>query len=143
MTPEALARIDRAIGGRIRLRRAMLGMSQKQLGVAIGLTPQQVQKYEKGTNRIAVSTLARVGDALGVPVSFFYVDAKPARGGRRAQADSAIVASMADRRETLDLLRTFHRLEDPALRRQLVDFVRQISRSSALAKRGSGRAELA
>jgi len=131
MTPEALARIDRAIGGRIRMRRAMLGMSQKQLGTAIQLTPQQVQKYEKGTNRIAVSTLARVADVLGVPVSFFFAESKGGRRMGRAAAETEIVAAMAERRETLDLLRTFRTLEDAALRRHFVDFVRQICRASA------------
>jgi transcriptional regulator with XRE-family HTH domain len=135
MALEALARLDRVIGNRIRLRRAMLGLSQKQLGHAIGLTPQQVQKYEKGTNRIAVSTLARVAEVLEVPVSFFFVLPRPTRRDAIEPEHGASVADMADRRETLDLLRAFRRLDDPRLRRHFVLFVRHVCRAQASSKR--------
>jgi len=121
---ESLIRVDGEIGGRIRLRRAMLGMSQKQLGDAIGLTPQQVQKYEKGTNRIAASTLFIVAEALNVPISFFF-DELLKRQLEGRQGDSAL---LVDRRETLDLLRAYHKIEDAKLRRQFIEFIRGIAR---------------
>ena len=124
MALESLIRVDGEIGGRIRLRRAMLGMSQKQLGDAIGLTPQQVQKYEKGTNRIAASTLFIVAEALNVPISFFF-DELLKRQLEGRQGDSAL---LVDRRETLDLLRAYHKIEDAKLRRQFIEFIRGIAR---------------
>jgi len=121
---EVLHRVDGEIGQRIRLRRAMLGLSQKQLGDAIGLTPQQVQKYEKGTNRIAASTLFIVAEALNVPISFFFEELlKRELDARRA--DSAL---LVDRRETLDLLRAYHKVDDVKLRRQFIEFIREIAR---------------
>ena len=124
MAAEVLHRVDGEIGQRIRLRRAMLGLSQKRLGDAIGLTPQQVQKYEKGTNRIAASTLFIVAEALNVPISFFFEELlKRELDARRA--DSAL---LVDRRETLDLLRAYHKVDDVKLRRQFIEFIREIAR---------------
>src|SRR5208282_2833237 len=91
---QLLQHVDSAIGSRIRLRRAMLGLSQKQLGDAIGLTPQQVQKYEKGINRIAASTLFIVAEALNVPVSFFFDEMLK----RRHEEHGAENALLVDRR---------------------------------------------
>lgn len=124
MAAEILSRIDIAIGGRIRLRRAMIGLSQKQLGEAVGLTPQQIQKYEKGANRIAASTLFSVAEKLDVPVSFFFDDLLEPRGDEEEQESAALM----DRRETLDLLRAYHRVEDTKLRRYFIDFIRQVAR---------------
>ncbi len=123
MAATILSEVDLEIGSRIRLRRAMLGLSQKQLGDAIALTPQQVQKYEKGTNRIAASTLFVVAEALNVPISFFF-DGLPKRQLDGYEADSA---TLVDRRETLDLLRAYHKVDDPELRRHFIDFIRQIA----------------
>ena len=119
--------VDGEIGNRIRQRRTMLGLSQKQLGAAIGITPQQVQKYEKGTNRVAASALFIVAEALNVPVSFFFDDISR-RQPEGCQAGEAI---FIDRRETLDLLRAYHKVDDAKLRRQFIDFVRQFARMSA------------
>ncbi len=121
-----LQRVDGEIGSRIRLRRAMLGLSQKQLGDAIGLTPQQVQKYEKGINRIAASTLFIVAEALNVPVSFFFDELLK----RRLDEHGAEEALLVDRRETLDLLRAYHKVADGKLRRQFIEFIREIARMS-------------
>ena len=118
--------VEGEIGSRIRLRRTMLGLSQKQLGDAIGLTAQQVQKYEKGTNRIAVSTLFIVAEALNVPVSFFFDELLK----RRFEAHGEENRLLTDRREILDLLRAYHRVDDAKLRRQFIDFVRQFARMS-------------
>ena len=121
-----LQHVDGEIGSRIRLRRAMLGLSQKQLGDAIGLTPQQVQKYEKGINRIAASTLFIVAEALNVPVSFFFDELLK----RRLDEHGAEEALLVDRRETLDLLRAYHKVADGKLRRQFIEFIREIARMS-------------
>ena len=126
MAGEILQQVDGEIGGRIRLRRAMLGLSQKQLGDAIGLTPQQVQKYEKGINRIAASTLFVVAEALNVPVSFFFDELLK----RRLDEHGAEEALLVDRRETLDLLRAYHKVADAKLRRQFIEFIREIARMS-------------
>jgi len=123
---EILQHVDGEIGSRIRLRRAMLGLSQKQLGDAIGLTPQQVQKYEKGINRIAASTLFIVAEALNVPVSFFFDEMLK----RRHEEHGAEGALLVDRRETLDLLRAYHKVADAKLRRQFIEFIREIARMS-------------
>lgn len=124
MAAELLIRVDGEIGSRIRLRRAMLGLSQKQLGDAIGLTPQQVQKYEKGINRIAASTLFGVAEALAVPMSFFFDELLKSPG----QGSDSAYAMLVGRRETLDLLRAYHRVDDPRLRQHFIDFIRQIAR---------------
>lgn len=126
MTGEMLQHVDGEIGSRIRLRRAMLGLSQKQLGDAIGLTPQQVQKYEKGINRIAASTLFIVAEALNVPVSFFFDELLKRRLGEQGAENALLV----DRRETLDLLRAYHKVADAKLRRQFIEFIREIARMS-------------
>ncbi|MFI5023021.1 MAG: helix-turn-helix domain-containing protein [Alphaproteobacteria bacterium] len=126
MAGEILQHVDGEIGSRIRLRRAMLGLSQKQLGDAIGLTPQQVQKYEKGINRIAASTLFIVAEALNVPVSFFFDEMLK----RRHEEHGAEGALLVDRRETLDLLRAYHKVADAKLRRQFIEFIREIARMS-------------
>ena len=131
LAAEILEHVDLEIGGRIRLRRAMLGLSQKQLGDAIGLTPQQVQKYEKGINRIAASTLFIVAEALNVPVSFFFDGLLK----RRLEGQEAGSALLVDRRETLDLLRAYHKVDDARLRRQFIDFIREIARMSGAAPR--------
>ncbi|RUY60953.1 XRE family transcriptional regulator, partial [Mesorhizobium sp. M7A.F.Ca.CA.001.13.1.1] len=67
--------IDIHVGSRIRLRRNMLGMSQEKLGENLGITFQQIQKYEKGTNRVGASRLQAIASILGVPVAFFFEDA--------------------------------------------------------------------
>ncbi len=126
MAFENLQHVDGEIGSRIRLRRALLGFSQKQLGERIGLTPQQVQKYEKGVNRIAASTLFKVAEALDVPVSFFFDELLK----RHLDEHEAKNALLVDRRETLDLLRAYHKVADAKLRRQFIEFIREIARMS-------------
>ena len=128
LTKTALERrhVEAEIGNRIRQRRTMLGLSQKQLGDAIGITPQQVQKYEKGTNRIAASALFIVAEALNVPVSFFFDELVK----RQPKGHPAGDAVFIDRRETLELLRAYQKVGDAKLRRQFIDFVRQFARMS-------------
>ncbi|MCR6629357.1 MAG: helix-turn-helix domain-containing protein [Magnetospirillum sp.] len=113
------------VGGRIRLRRTLMGLSQGQLGGAIGLTFQQVQKYERGANRVSASVLYRVAQVLDVPVSFFF-DALPEGMGAwpPSGADDALV-----RRESLELLRHYYRLAGGE-RRQVYALVKAMARAA-------------
>jgi transcriptional regulator with XRE-family HTH domain len=120
--------IDVHVGSRVRLRRMLLGMSQEKLGEHLGLTFQQIQKYEKGINRIGASRLFDLAKVLGVPVQFFYEEL-PA-------ADSGAISGFADRpaesyaveflgsREGLELNKAFARITDPRVRRSIVELVR-------------------
>ena len=108
--------IDIHVGSRIRLRRTMLGMSQEKLGEALGLTFQQIQKYERGVNRIGASRLFDLARVLDVPIGFFFDDMSPELGGNTATRSRAAAFGFAEgqegfeddtlhRRETLELVR--------------------------------------
>jgi transcriptional regulator with XRE-family HTH domain len=117
--------MDVHVGGRVRLRRTLLGMSQEELGRAIALTFQQVQKYEKGVNRISASMLWKMTRVLDVPVSFFFddTDSMPERGlppPRIALVDDSALL----RRETLELVRAWYGIADVAVRRRLFAVVK-------------------
>ena len=119
---------DRYVGARVRMRRLMLGMSQTNLGDALGLTFQQVQKYEKGTNRIGASRLQQIAKALQVPVSFFFEElpagAKAsAHGGPSPSEVSAVLATS----DGLALVQGFARIKSAKLRRRLVDLVDRLT----------------
>src|SRR5690242_21949001 len=88
--------IDQHVGSRVRMRRMMLGMSQEKLGAALGLTFQQVQKYEKGTNRIGASRMAQISETLQVPVAFFYEGAPSGMGGPPGLSEAQSPAYVAD-----------------------------------------------
>ncbi len=126
--------IDKYVGSRIRMRRIMLGMSQEKLGEALGLTFQQVQKYEKGTNRVGASRVQQISDILQVPVSFLFEGGPNA--GMNAQGFSeapspAYVADFLATSEGLALTRAFTRISDVKLRRSIVDMVEQIAARDA------------
>jgi len=126
--------IDRHVGSRVRMRRMMLGMSQEKLGDALGLTFQQVQKYEKGTNRIGASRLQQISHILQVPVSFFFEGAPTvgpaARGEGPSEAPSpAYVSDFLATSDGLALTKAFMRISDSKLRRRIVDLVEQIASS--------------
>src|ERR671926_591337 len=91
--------VDKHVGGRVRLRRMLIGMSQEKLGEALGITFQQVQKYEKGTNRIGASRLHQIAQVLGVPISFFYEGApeESAANDPHAPVQTAISEFMTSR----------------------------------------------
>jgi transcriptional regulator with XRE-family HTH domain len=113
----------------------MLSMSQEKLGDALGLTFQQVQKYEKGTNRIGASRLQQISNILQVPVAFFFEGA-PDLGGARAPGskDAPSPTYVADFLATTDglaLTKAFMRIGDPKLRRRIVDLVEQIAGEEA------------
>src|SRR6266446_2523811 len=124
--------IDVQVGSRVRLRRNMLGLSQEKLGTAIGLTFQQVQKYERGANRIGASRLHELSRVLDVPVSFFFDDMDPVRAPAipAGFAEPAVEAFDADplrRRETIELVSAYYRIDDPALRRRLFELARALA----------------
>ena len=123
---------DRHVGSRVRMRRMMLSMSQEKLGDALGLTFQQVQKYEKGTNRIGASRLQQISNILQVPVSFFFEGA-PNQGSANGMGEAPSPAYVADFLATSDglaLTKAFMRIKDPKLRRRIVDLVRQMAGES-------------
>ncbi len=121
---------DKYVGSRVRMRRIMLGMSQEKLGEALGLTFQQVQKYEKGTNRIGASRIQKISDILQVPVSFLFEggpsSAVSAQGFSEAPS-AAYVSDFLATSEGLALTRAFTRIPDAKLRRRIVDLVEQIA----------------
>ena len=121
--------IDVHVGSRIRLRRNMVSMSQEKLGEALGITFQQIQKYEKGTNRVGASRLQQISKVLGVPVSFFFEDApgdEPANGMGEAQS-SGFVVDFLSSSEGLQLNRAFARISDAKVRRKIIELVRTLA----------------
>src|SRR5205823_14383405 len=130
MSTKAPNPVDKYVGSRVRMRRIMLGMSQEKLGEALGLTFQQVQKYEKGTNRIGASRLQQIAHILQVPVAFFFVDAPreherldQMRDVPSANSLSELLASS----EGLSLTRAFMRIQELKLRRRIVYLVAAIA----------------
>jgi transcriptional regulator with XRE-family HTH domain len=120
--------IDVHVGGRVRLRRMLLGMSQEKLGEHLGLTFQQIQKYEKGINRIGASRLFDLAQVLSVPVQFFYeelaVGSSGAASGFGERPAESYAAEFLGSREGLELNKAFARITDPRVRRSIVDLVR-------------------
>jgi transcriptional regulator with XRE-family HTH domain len=131
--------IDVHVGRRLRLRRTLLGMSQERLGELLGLTFQQVQKYERGANRIGSSRLYELGQILDVPVSFFFDDlpeemagsvagyAGPGLAEEGAAFDHGDETLPLDRRETLELVRAYYRIGDPAVRKRLFELAKALA----------------
>lgn len=132
MAKKAPNPIDKYVGSRVRMRRMMLGMSQEKLGNALGLTFQQVQKYEKGTNRIGASRLQQISGILQVPVSFFFEGAPdmPSRGEFSEAPSPVYVADFLATSDGLALTRAFMRIDDPKLRRKIVELVEQMASSA-------------
>jgi transcriptional regulator with XRE-family HTH domain len=123
---------DKHVGSRVRMRRMMLGMSQEKLGDALGLTFQQVQKYEKGTNRIGASRLQQISHILQVQVSFFFEGAPSAQtmlksDGMGEAPSPAYVSDFLATSDGLALTKAFMRIDDSKLRRRIVDLVEQIA----------------
>jgi len=123
--------VDVHVGSRVRLRRTLLGMSQEKLGKAVSLTFQQIQKYERGANRIGSSRLYQLANILDVPVSFFFdgVEERLAREGNGVQEgqQEAYESDQLSRRETLELVRAYYRITDPAVRKKIFDLVKAVS----------------
>ena len=130
MTKKTPNPTDKHVGSRVRMRRMMLGMSQEKLGDALSLTFQQVQKYEKGTNRIGASRLQQIGHFLQVPVSFFFEGAPDLPAGASGANDAPSPSYVSDflaSSDGLALTKAFMRIKDPKLRRRIVDLVLQIA----------------
>ncbi|HWL05965.1 MAG TPA: helix-turn-helix transcriptional regulator [Xanthobacteraceae bacterium] len=133
MNKKAPNPIDKHVGSRVRMRRMMLSMSQEKLGDALNLTFQQVQKYEKGTNRIGASRLQQISQVLQVPVAFFFEGAPAlelegaASGGLQEAPSPAYVTDFLATSEGLALIKAFRRISDAKLRRRIVDLVEQMA----------------
>jgi transcriptional regulator with XRE-family HTH domain len=122
--------VDKYVGSRVRMRRLMLGMSQEKLGDALDLTFQQIQKYEKGANRIGASRLQQIALILQVPVSFFFegVPSPTGPAGAFAEADIPDVsATLLSTSDGLALAKAFMRIENRRLRRRIVDLVEEMA----------------
>jgi transcriptional regulator with XRE-family HTH domain len=121
--------IDKYVGSRVRMRRVLLGMSQEKLGEALNLTFQQVQKYEKGTNRIGASRLQQISKTLNVPPAYFFDGAPSFDDGKddgrssTAESGSSYVVEFLSTSEGLNLNRAFAKIQDPKIRKRIVDLV--------------------
>jgi transcriptional regulator with XRE-family HTH domain len=124
--------VDVHVGSRVRLRRTLLGMSQEKLGEALGLTFQQVQKYERGVNRIGSSRLFHLSQILDVSITFFFDkmpelgdDALPGLGEKKQQE---FVPDPLAKRETLELVRAYYKISDPKARKRLFELTKAIAK---------------
>jgi transcriptional regulator with XRE-family HTH domain len=129
MAKKAPNPIDKHVGSRVRMRRMMLSMSQEKLGGALGLTFQQVQKYEKGTNRIGASRLQQISHILQVPVAFFFEGAPAAQHseGMSEAPSPSYVSDFLATSDGLALTKAFMEIKEPKLRRRIVDLVEEIA----------------
>jgi transcriptional regulator with XRE-family HTH domain len=124
---------DVHVGSRVRLRRTLLGMSQEKLGEAIGLTFQQVQKYERGANRVGASRLYDLSRVLDVPVSFFFEDLPSVVGTEAAASGEPAEKGEHDpmlKRETLELVRAYYRIPDSHVRRRLFELAKALAKTA-------------
>ena len=130
MTKKSPNPIDKHVGSRVRMRRMMITMSQEKLGERLGITFQQIQKYEKGTNRIGASRLQQISSVLGVPVSFFFEGAPVPDGAAGGFGESPSPAYVSDFLATADglaLTKAFMKVKDSKVRRRIVDLVEAIA----------------
>jgi len=127
--------VDVHVGSRVRLRRTLLGMSQDKLGKALSLTFQQIQKYERGANRIGSSRLYQLSQILDVPVSFFFDD-MPAEvtgkaSGMAEGGKQSFEVGQLSRRETLELVRAYYKIQNPGVRKKLFEMVKALGNAAA------------
>lgn len=119
--------VDKHVGGRVRMRRILVGMSQEKLGEALDLTFQQVQKYEKGTNRIGASRLQQIAQVLAVPVTFFFEGAPQDRAiadmGFAEPPQPELSFDLLSTPDGIQLAKAFMSIDDPKVRRRVVDLV--------------------
>ena len=133
--------IDVHVGSRIRLRRTLIGMSQERLGEALGLTFQQVQKYERGVNRVGASRLYDLSRVLDVTISFFFDDMPDSTGNGDGSTHIAGFSERAEfgghgddplaKRETLELVRAYYRITDPAVRKRVFELIKSMGPSDS------------
>jgi len=133
--------IDVHVGSRVRLRRTLMGLSQEKLGEEVNLTFQQIQKYERGANRIGSSRLYEFAQILDVPVSFFFDDMpsgaqnfadQRTNGKTIAKPSKAQDPDPMVKRETLELVRAYYKIIDPSVRKSLVELMRAAAKSEAV-----------
>ena len=117
---------DVYVGSRVRLRRKMLGLSQEKLGEKLGITFQQIQKYEKGTNRVGASRLQAMSEALSVPVSYFFPEEASGAAGLREDGANFIMDFMSTS-EGIELSRAFLKIPSGKVRRKVVELVRALA----------------
>lgn len=130
--------VDIHVGSRVRLRRTLLGLSQEKLGDAVGLTFQQIQKYERGANRIGASRLFQLSRILDVPISFFFDDLPPAlkttegqvAWGLRERDHKTMEPDPLARRETLELVRAYYKIADPRVRKRLFELTKSLAKAA-------------
>ena len=125
--------VDLYVGGRIRLRRTLMGMSQEKLADALGLTFQQIQKYERGANRVSASRLSQIARTLGVSIAWLFNEqpgppaTDPATGFAQTQAAFGDgVDDILQRRETLDVVRAYYRITSPVARKSVYDLMKSL-----------------
>ena len=125
--------IDKHVGARVRMRRVLVGLSQEKLGDALGITFQQIQKYEKGTNRIGASRLQETSKILGVPVNFFFEGAQSETNmvaGFAETENNGYVADFASSAEGMQLINAFLKIKEPKLRKKIIDLIVAMSAAS-------------
>src|SRR6267142_5990335 len=115
--------VDVYVGGRVRTRRLLLGMNQEELAKRLGLTFQQVQKYESGANRVSASRLWEIAEVLGVTPEYFFSGLPFGEEGEQTPEDQRLREKM-QRPETIDLVRVYYRISDPLIRRQVLEMAR-------------------
>ena len=132
--------VDVHVGARVRLRRTLLGMSQEKLGDAIGLTFQQVQKYERGANRIGSSRLFDLSRVLDVPIAFFFDEmpgdvaaSSPAQTRGMAEDPVSYELDPMAKRETLELVRAYYKITDPHVRKRLFELTKALGAAAGKA----------
>ena len=130
--------VDVHVGARLRVRRTLLGMSQTTLGDAIGLTFQQMQKYERGTNRISSSRLYDLSRVLDVPIAYFFDDmssevaaTSSVLGGGKAKKPPSYEPNPMARRETLELVRAYYKITDPQVRKRLYELTKTLGSAAS------------
>ncbi|KKJ77177.1 transcriptional regulator [Kiloniella litopenaei] len=142
--------VDVHVGSRVRLRRTLLGMSQEKLGEAIGLTFQQVQKYERGANRVGASRLYDLARVLEVPVGYFFADMpdevasqSPVRLREMSEEKVEAFVHEADpmaKRETLELVRAYYKIVDPQVRKRLFEMTKALGTAAEAASEEAAKA---
>ena len=120
--------VDIHVGKRIRMRRLLLGMNQEAIAGALGLTFQQVQKYERGSNQVSASRLSEMAEALSVPVSYFFRDLPSAADGE-VNAEDKIWREQLEQPRTIGLVRFYYAISDPAIRSQLLEMIKTVAQA--------------
>jgi len=125
--------VDIHVGSKVRQRRTLLGLSQEKLGEAVGLTFQQIQKYERGANRIGSSRLFDLSRVLDVPVSYFFEDIPEQLGGKNeaTQETNDDSSNPLAKRETLELVRAYYRIPAASVRKRLFELAKSLSAQSS------------